>query len=116
MQPLSDRPLPGALREAFFHPDSGAVRFWVQDPAGQAVGAIIRQQILHHRFQADISGSDALDVYTRHRGEIDAAVLRRIATGSIEPVLLREADLTAPVNQVTKSPDFTSSPDLTGGP
>jgi hypothetical protein len=110
MQPPPDSPLPSALREAFFHADSSAVRFWVHDPAGHAVGAIIRQQILHHRFQADISGSDALVVYTRHRGEIDAAVLRRIATGSIEPVLLREADLGAPVSQVTKAPDLTSGP------
>jgi hypothetical protein len=96
MQPVPDSPKPIALREAFFHADSSAVRFWVHDPAGEAVGAIIRQQILHHRFQADVSGSDALAVYTRHRAEIDAAVLRRIATGSIEPVLLREADFTPP--------------------
>jgi hypothetical protein len=29
-----------------------------------------------------------------HRGVIDAATLRRIAKGSIEPVMLREYDLT----------------------
>ena len=104
MQPPPDSPLPSALREAFFHADSSAVRFWVHDPSGQPVGAIVRQQILHHRFQADISGSDALVVYTRHRVEIDAAVLRRIATGSIEPVLLREADLNPPVERITSGP------------
>lgn len=105
MQPPAHTPQPGALPAAHFHADSGAVRFWVHDAAGQAVGAIIRQQILHHRFQADITGSDALAVYARHRTEIDAAVARRIAAGSIEPVLLREADLAPSV-----TPAITSGP------
>jgi len=85
---------PGTLPAAFFHADSGAVRFWVMTPDGSDwVGAIVRPALLHHRFQGDIGGADALAVYHRHQAEIDAAVLRRIAAGSIEPVLLREGDL-----------------------
>jgi len=34
-------------------------------------------------------------IYAAHRVEIDAAVRRRIARGSIEPVMLREADVAA---------------------
>jgi hypothetical protein len=42
-----------------------------------------------------MSGVDALTTYQHHRAEIEAAVLRRIATGSLEPVLLRESDFGA---------------------
>lgn len=84
----------GPQTAAFFHADSGAVRFWVAAPDGSGwVGAILRQAILHHRFEGDVGGADALAVYHRHQAEIDAAVQRRIAAGSIEPVLLRESDL-----------------------
>jgi hypothetical protein len=79
--------------EPYFHGDSAALRFWVAAPDGAGwVGAIVRPALLHHRFQGDMGGSDALAVYQKHRPEIDAAVLRRIALGSIEPVMLREAD------------------------
>lgn len=77
---------------AFFHEESGAVRFWVRTAAGGWMGAIARKQVLHFRFGATESGADALKVYQDHRQEIDAAVLRRVAAGSIEPVILREAD------------------------
>ena len=85
--------LEAELPVAYFHQDSGAVRLWVLDGTGSPVGAILRKEILHHRFRGDIGGADALEVYQAHRGEIEAAVRRRIAGGSIEPVLLREADL-----------------------
>ncbi len=77
---------------AFFHEESGAVRFWVRTAAGGWMGAIARKQVLHFRFGAMDSGDDALKIYQDHRQEIDAAVLRRVAAGSIEPVILREAD------------------------
>lgn len=83
------------LPAPFFHEPSGAVRLWVRTEAGDAVGAILRKEVLHFRFRADLGGTDALATYLNHRDEIDAAVLRRIAAGSIEPVLLREADLGA---------------------
>jgi hypothetical protein len=79
----------------FFHEDSGAVRFWVLDDAGGYVGATISRQTLHFRFQSGPSGDDALASYLLHQREIDAAVRRRIAGGSIEPVMLREFDVAA---------------------
>jgi hypothetical protein len=77
----------------FFHEDSGAVRFWVLDDAQQFVGATVSKEALHYRFQSGLAGSDALASYLLHQGEIDAAVRRRIASGSIEPVMLRERDM-----------------------
>lgn len=87
----SDEPLP----EPYFHDESGALRLWVRTQGGQDVGAILRKEVLHFRFRAAASGADALTIYLAHRDEIDAAVLRRIAAGSIEPVLLREGDFDA---------------------
>jgi hypothetical protein len=78
--------------QAFFHEESGAVRFWVRTAAGGWMGAIARKQVLRFRFGAMESGDDALKVYQDHQHEIDATVLRRVAAGSIEPVILREAD------------------------
>lgn len=80
-------------RPPSFDPDSGSLRFWVAMPAGQPIGAILSRQVLHYRFHARIDGSDAVTIYETHRGEIDAAVVRRAAAGSIEPVMLRENDL-----------------------
>lgn len=76
----------------FFHDESGAVRLWVRTPAGRDVGAILRPQVLRYCFRETTSGADALATYLDHRPEIDAAVLRRFAAGSLEPILLREAD------------------------
>jgi hypothetical protein len=77
----------------FFHEGSGAVRFWVLTESGAYVGATVSKETLHYRFKADISGSDSVASYQANRQEIDAAVIRRVGTGSIEPVMLREADL-----------------------
>ena len=81
------------LRPPSFDPDSATLRFWVALPAGPPIGAILSRQVLHYRFRARIDGSDAVTVYEAHRSEIDAAVVRRVAAGSIEPVMLRENDL-----------------------
>jgi hypothetical protein len=75
------------------------VRFWVRSETGVVVGASIRKEILHHRFSAQANGPGALDSYRTHQTEIDAAVMRRIATGSIEPVMLRESDLPVPAKR-----------------
>jgi Protein of unknown function (DUF1488) len=83
----------GPLPPPFFHPDSAAVRFWVQAPGGTPIGAILTKQVLQYRFEAKPDGSDAVALYEAHRSEIDAAVLRRVGSGSIEPVMLREHDL-----------------------
>lgn len=81
------------LPAAFFHEGTGAVRFWVLNEAGEAMGAIISQQTLRYRFKGKDDGSDALVTYAAHREEIDQAALRRYASGSREPVMLREYDL-----------------------
>jgi hypothetical protein len=83
------------LPEPFVHEETGAVRFWVRAPDGDAVGAMLRKEVMHYRFGAALSGVDAMKTFEHHRGAIDAAVLRRIADGSIEPVILREADFGA---------------------
>ena len=84
-----------ALPQPFFHQDTEALRFWVQVPGGVPIGAILTRQLLHYRFDAKPDGSDAVAIYEAHRGDIDAAVLSRVANGSIEPVMLREHDLPA---------------------
>lgn len=76
----------------FFHEASGAVRFWVPVES-ELVGATISRATLHYRFRPDASDDDPLETYRHHSREIDAAVRRRVAKGSIEPVMLREFDL-----------------------
>jgi hypothetical protein len=85
-------PLELTMPDAFFHEDSGAVRLWVCTESGACLGAIVRKEVLHYRFGAAADGADALQTYQDHRQEIDAVVLRRFATGSLEPVMLRETD------------------------
>lgn len=77
----------------FFHDESGTVRFWVQTENGDLVGATISKETLHYRFQGHLDGTDAVATYTAHRSAIDAAVRRRLAAGSLEPVMLREFDV-----------------------
>jgi len=78
--------------QAFFHADSSAVRFWV--PIGDDfVGATIGKSTLHYRFMPTHSDDDPLATYLANSAVIDEAVRRRVATGSIEPVMLREYDL-----------------------
>jgi len=92
---MSDAPDDDARPPPFFHLESGALRFWVDVGGGARVGASISTRALHYRFKGDLSGNDALAVYQAHRAEIDAAVRRRVEAGSLEPVMLREADLPA---------------------
>ena len=77
-----------------FHEPSGAVRFWVQVDS-LLVGASISRETLHYRFRPDARGEDPLETYKAHAADIDAAVRRRVAKGSIEPVMVREHDLRA---------------------
>jgi hypothetical protein len=84
-----------ALPQAYFNESSNVVYLWVRAAEGPPVGAMLRTRVLHFRFGAAMSGADSLTTYQSHRAEIDAAVLRRVASGSIEPVLLREADFGA---------------------
>lgn len=80
----------------YLHADSDALRFWVPLPDGSLMGASVSRRVLHHRFDARLDGSDAVTVYEANRAEIDAAVVRRVQGGSIEPVMLREHDLPLP--------------------
>ena len=79
----------------FFHSDSGAVRFWVPID-DQVVGASISRETLHHRFRPGVQGDDPLETFNTYSSDIIAAVKRRVAQGSIEPVMLREYDLRQP--------------------
>jgi hypothetical protein len=87
-------PASAAVPSPFFHADSGSVRFWVRTHDA-VVGASISRATLHYRYRPDARNDDPLQTYTAHAREIDAAVRRRVAGGSIEPVMLRESDLPA---------------------
>ncbi len=77
---------------AYFHADTSAVRFWVEVD-GLPIGASVGAAALHYRFEPGRQGDDAMTTYLAHSDEIHAAVRRRVALGSIEPVMLREHDL-----------------------
>jgi len=81
--------------QPYLHDDSGAVRFWV-DVDGQSVGASIRKETLHYRFAPGRNDDQPLATYLANADEIAEAVRRRVAAGSIEPVMLREHDLPTP--------------------
>jgi hypothetical protein len=78
----------------FFHDVSGTVRFWVLVDQ-QFVGASIGKETLHYRYKSHSMSDDPLRTYLHHAAEIDAAVRRRLATGSREPVMLRDGDVRA---------------------
>lgn len=80
------------LQAAFFHEESRAVRFWV-DIDGVPMGAIISERTLHHGLRPGAKDDAPLDTYRSFERDIHAAVRRRVAQGSIEPVMLRESDL-----------------------
>jgi hypothetical protein len=83
------------LQPAYFHADSGAVRFWVLID-GQEIGASVSRQTLHYSFRRDAQGDDPLETYKAYVDDLEAAVRRRVAKGSREPVMLREFDLLPP--------------------
>jgi len=76
----------------YYHADSASVRFWVEVD-GAPVGASVSKQTLHYSFRPEAQGEDPLETYAAFARDIDAAVRRRVAQGSIEPVMLREFDL-----------------------
>ena len=80
------------MPQAFFHENSGTVRFWVQVD-GKLVGASVGRQALHYCYRPDAQGEDPMETFALHTRELDAAVERRVAQGAIEPVMLREFDL-----------------------
>jgi len=80
---------------AFFHIPSGTVRFWVVIN-GFPVGASIGKETLHYRYKAHARNDDPLETYTANAAEIELAVRRRVASGSMEPVMLRDFDVHRP--------------------
>jgi hypothetical protein len=80
--------------EPFLHLPSGTVRFWVLVD-GQFVGSSIRREILHYRYHPTQTDDDPMVTYAANVAELHVAVRRRVAKGSIEPVMLRELDLRA---------------------
>jgi hypothetical protein len=80
------------MQPPFFHDDSGTVRFCVEID-GAVVGASISRSALHYSYRPDARDDDPLQTYLDHSDAIDAAVRRRVAQGSIEPVMVREHDL-----------------------
>jgi hypothetical protein len=82
-------------QEPFFHQPSGTVRFWVLVD-DVLVGASIGKETLHYRYHANRTDDDPLATYLANSAEIDAAVRRRVAGGSTEPVMLRDPDVRAP--------------------
>jgi hypothetical protein len=76
----------------FFDLGSGTVRFWVLID-DLPVGATIGKETLHYRWQAHANDDDPLATYLANADEIHAAVRRRVAGGSIEPVMLRDSDV-----------------------
>ncbi|APW40151.1 hypothetical protein RD110_25545 [Rhodoferax koreense] len=78
--------------EPFFHEASNTVRFWVLVESDW-VGATIGKATLHYRYQPNRSDDEPLATYIANAAEIDAAVRRRVATGSVEPVMLRDGDV-----------------------
>ena len=79
----------------FFHDLSGTVRFWVLVD-GVLVGASIGKETLHYRYKPHARDDNALSTYLQNAVEIDGAVQRRVAGGSREPVMLRDADVRSP--------------------
>jgi hypothetical protein len=76
----------------FFHDASGSVRFWVL-VGDVSVGASVSKDALHFRFAPLSVGEDPLSTFRANLPCLEDAVRRRVASGSIEPVMLREADL-----------------------
>jgi hypothetical protein len=88
------------LQPPFFHEISGTVRFWVRID-DLLVGATIGKETLHYRYKPHMKDDDPLVTYVQNSAEIDAAVRRRVALGSREPVMLRDGDVrAAPRSQV----------------
>lgn len=79
---------------AYLHLESDSVRFWALVD-GTWVGAMISRRALHHRFQPQAVDEDPMQTYQTFEQEIHAAVRRRVAAGSREPVMLRDGDVTA---------------------
>ena len=80
------------MHNPFFSERSGAVLFWVPI-AGIAVGASVSRETLQHRYTPLSADGDPMDTFLAHVAGLEDAVRRRVAGGSIEPVMVCERDL-----------------------
>lgn len=80
------------MHSPFFSERSGAVLFWVPI-AGISVGASVGRETLHHRYAPLSVDEDPMAIFRAHSAGLEEAVRRRVANGSIEPVMIRERDL-----------------------
>ncbi len=88
---ISDAALVGE-QLPYFHAETDSVRFWV--PIGeQIVGACVSRNTLFHSYRQGALSADPLESHRAHIAELETAVRNRVATGSREPVMLREVDL-----------------------
>jgi hypothetical protein len=76
----------------FFHEASGTIRFWVLIE-GELVGASVTRETLHYRYRPDARDEDPMETFKANFAHLEAVVRRRVAGGSLKPVLLREFDL-----------------------
>jgi hypothetical protein len=83
-----------AIHTPYYHEGTEAVRFWVP-VNGVLVGASVRRQVLHDHFHRERHDDEPLPTFLGRAEAMAAAVRRRVAGGSIEPVMLREFDLAA---------------------
>ena len=81
--------------DPYFHADTDCVRFWVT-VGDLPVGASIARRVLAHGLSNGSAAQDPLQTYTANAAALADAVRRRVAGGSIEPVMIREADLAGP--------------------
>jgi len=81
--------------EPFLHEASDSVRFQVR-ASGALVNASVSRQALRYSFKSADLSADLLSIYNIHSSKIHEAVLRRLAQGAREPVMLRESNFPAP--------------------
>lgn len=78
--------------EPYFHEASGTVRFWVPD-GDAGIGASVGTEVLTYCFRDRVREEAPLKIYAAHRDQIHAAVMKRVAEGAREPVMLKRHDL-----------------------
>ena len=71
---------------------SGTIRFEVNID-GAPVRASVNRSALHYCYRPEAQGEDPLQTFTAHLAAIEDAVRRRVAQGSLDPIMLREFDL-----------------------
>ena len=80
------------MHRPFFSERSEAVFFWVPI-AGISVCASVSRETLHRRYAPDSVDEDPMATFGAHSGKLEDAVRRRVASGSIDLVVIRESDL-----------------------